>query len=133
MTTTNTTEVTKTHTETSGITIEKNEWARIDVRLCAGVYEGWLAFHNSRTGKIEMYPVRGIVHVPGFVSPVAGYRMSAPSNVFSEIERALISEYSRVGTALEQAAADVHSNGQYSALAVEHARLEAAVGAMFPA
>ncbi|MGW7103774.1 ETX/MTX2 family pore-forming toxin [Streptomyces sp. NPDC054838] len=132
-TTTNTTEVTKTHTETSGITIPKNEWARMDVRLCAGVYEGWLAFHNRRTGKIEMYPVRGIVHVPGFVSPVAVYRMSAPSNAFSEIERALISEYSRVGTALEQAAVDVHSDGQYSALAVEHARLEAAVSAMFPA
>ncbi|MGI5466388.1 ETX/MTX2 family pore-forming toxin [Streptomyces sp. CA-132043] len=131
-TTTNTTEVTKTHTESSGITIPKNEWARMDVRACAGVYEGWLAFHNRRTGKIEMYPVRGIVHVPGFVSPVAVYRMSAPSNAFSEIERALISEYSRVGTALEQAAADVNSDGQYSALAVEHARLEAAVGAMFP-
>jgi hypothetical protein len=131
--TTQTTVVTKTHSDSTKLPVKTGEWGRLDVRVCAGLYSGWLAYKtNENNNAIGLYPMRAPIHVPDFASPVAVHRMSAPSSRFSPAERALVQAYTQNAAeldALSQGAGQrsVEDYAQLTQRQLEALRLESAL------
>jgi hypothetical protein len=78
------------------LTVPQDTWGRVDVRACAGVYSGWMAYQTSLTGKpFYVYPMRVPLHAPACAGAVAAHVMTAPAERFSAQERALTAAYTR--------------------------------------
>ncbi|MFC5829591.1 hypothetical protein [Nonomuraea insulae] len=78
--TTQSTEVSKTHAETTHLPVPAGRWGKIDLRACAGVYAGWLAYKtNQSNDAIGLYPMRVPVQAYGFPNPLAEHTMTAPA------------------------------------------------------
>ncbi|MEV0618771.1 hypothetical protein AB0I81_36000 [Nonomuraea sp. NPDC050404] len=78
--TSQTTEVAKAHSETTRLQVPPDHWGKIDIRACAGLYSGWLAYatgHNDDA--IGLYPARVPIQAYGFPNPVAEHTMTAPA------------------------------------------------------
>ncbi|MEU6868623.1 hypothetical protein ABZ924_36250 [Streptomyces sp. NPDC046876] len=118
--TTQTTEVSKSHDEKTTLKIHKEgQWGRIDVRLCAGVYAGWIAYPvlgDDSCEKFGIYPMLAPVHVPGFASPVAEHTMLADAGSFTSAELAALTAAAEYAQAGEQVAT---ANGQLAPADVE--------------
>ncbi|QLE70819.1 hypothetical protein FGW37_03635 [Streptomyces rectiverticillatus] len=78
--TTESTEVSKSHDKHTTLEIkEEGRWDRIDVRMCAGLYAGWMVYTHSSLSKFAVYPMLVPVQVPGITDPVAEHTMLTPS------------------------------------------------------
>ncbi|WEH31964.1 hypothetical protein PZB75_00335 [Streptomyces sp. AM 4-1-1] len=71
-TTTHTSEVKHTSGEQTTVQLDEGQWGRMEVRACAGVYDGWICYRRPEQGKqrFAAYPMRTALHVPGFASAV---------------------------------------------------------------
>ncbi|MEU1403735.1 hypothetical protein ABZ471_15430 [Streptomyces sp. NPDC005728] len=112
--TTESTEVSKSHDKHTTLEIkEEGRWGRIDVRMCAGLYAGWIAYSHS-ADKFALYPMLAPVQVPGIADPVAEHTMLTPATGLSPEENAAL-------TALADADARVNSgDGQLTPAEIEH-------------
>ncbi|OIK23579.1 hypothetical protein [Streptomyces malaysiense] len=89
--TTHTTEVRKSHTESTTIPGREGQWTKLDMRACAGVYSGWLRYLSG--GEYGLYPMRAPVQAPGFPNPVAEHQLHAPADTYSDAEATLLRDY----------------------------------------
>ncbi|MFJ4866188.1 hypothetical protein [Streptomyces sp. NPDC088748] len=93
-TTTNTTTVSKSHSETTGVLGKDGKWTKLDVRACAGVYLGWYVYKVDKDkDEWGMYPMLAPVHAPGFTSPVAEHKLEAPASLYNEDDTRLLNAY----------------------------------------
>ncbi|WP_030326455.1 hypothetical protein [Streptomyces flavochromogenes] len=92
-TTTHTTEVRKSHTESTTIPGKEGQWTKLDMRACAGVYSGWLRYPLPGGDKFGIYPMRVPVQAPGFPNPVAEHQLHAPASTYSDTETTLLRDY----------------------------------------
>ncbi|MFF7258248.1 hypothetical protein [Streptomyces microflavus] len=69
-TTSESTELTKEHDESTTLPLKENQWGRLDIRMCAGLYAGYVAYRGigDDSGKFGIYPMLAPVHVPGLGS-----------------------------------------------------------------
>ncbi|MEW2404868.1 hypothetical protein [Streptomyces griseoviridis] len=131
--TSHSTTVTKTFGDELEFDIDKGEWGRVDIRVCAGLYTGWLGVQNYKRS-FDLYPFRGPVHVPGFASAVAVHQMRAADSEFGPAEKALVSEFSRVTRERKALAAQAGLDGdglaQLAVYGLEQRRLADALRAL---
>jgi hypothetical protein len=142
-TTTHTTEVRKSHTETTTIPGKEGQWTKLDMRACAGVYSGWLRYPIG-SGKYGVYPMRAPVQAPGFPNPVAEHQLHAPASTYSDTEATLLRDYHQAeedyAKALQDTTTAGPSNSDVGIFAganlhlmdadAERRRLEAAIDAL---
>ncbi|WEH31965.1 hypothetical protein PZB75_00340 [Streptomyces sp. AM 4-1-1] len=96
------TEVNKSHIEQTEIEAKENEFVRLDLRACAGLYSGYIFYQVQPATLLEptsvqlgAYPAIMPIHSPGCPASVAEHRMKASTTLFSEDERALMDMYSQ--------------------------------------
>ncbi|WP_049564559.1 hypothetical protein [Streptomyces sp. SBT349] len=99
--------VEKRHADGKDLSVEEGGRRRIDVRLCAGLYSGWMIYQDhSEPNDFAAYPMRAPVHVPGCASPMTEHQMDASTAVFCAPERGLVEEYSHLAAHLSAISRD---------------------------
>ncbi|MGW7103269.1 hypothetical protein [Streptomyces sp. NPDC054838] len=118
--TTQTSEVSKEHDEDTTLPLKENQWGRLDVRMCAGLYAGYIAYQGLGAGLQDtfgIYPMLAPVHVPGFGSSVAEHTMLATSPSQEQIDAL------KAVAAYEEAAERVaRADGQLTDADLDHLR-----------
>ncbi|MEU9035340.1 hypothetical protein AB0D45_10605 [Streptomyces sp. NPDC048352] len=120
-TTSESTEVTKQHDEDTTLPLKENQWGRLDIRMCAGLYAGYVAYRGigDGSGKFGIYPMLAPVHVPGFGSVVAEHTMLATS---SQLSPEQIDALKAVAAYEEAAERVAQADGQLTDADLDHLR-----------
>lgn len=119
-TTSQTSEVSKQHDEDTSLPPKENQWGRLDIRMCAGLYAGYVAYRGiGDDSGFGIYPMLAPVHVPGFGSAVAEHTMLVTKTQLSQEQ---IDGLKAVAAYEEAAERVTQANGQLTDADLDHLR-----------